>query len=301
MSCNENVIEEMSQGDLHASHLCESKSEVETLGRGLASKGLSAKDAKRIVIKVGTSTLTYDTGRVNIRRIESLVKVISDIKNAGYEIILCSSGAMAVGRGKIGMKEKPTDIPTKQAVAAIGQGELMHVYDTLFGAYNHNVAQVLLTKDVVDIPIRRKHVVDTFLQLLNMDCIPIVNENDTVSVEEIEFGDNDTLSAIVAGLCHADLLIIMSDIDGLYDSDPNKNPDAKLIPKVETIDKSIIDMASGSTSNRGTGGMITKIHAAETASKDSVDMVIVNGSDPNILYDLIDGKEVGTYFVSKGV
>lgn len=255
---------------------------------------------KRIVIKIGTSTLTHDTGRVNIRRFETLVKVISDIKNAGYEIILCSSGAMAVGRGKIGMKKRPEDIPTKQAVAAIGQGELMHVYDTLFGSYNHIVAQVLLTKDVVDSPVRRQHVVNTFSHLIEMDCIPIVNENDTVSVEEIEFGDNDTLSAIVAGLCSADLLVIMSDIDGLYDSDPNQNPDAKLISRVEKIDDSIINMASGTASNRGTGGMITKIYAAEMAIRNGIDMVILNGCDPNILYDLIDGQQIGTRFIGKG-
>lgn len=258
------------------------------------------KDAKRIVIKIGTSTLTYDTGRVNIRRIETLVKVISDIKNAGYDIIICSSGAIAVGRGKIGMKDKPTDMPTKQAVAAVGQGELMHVYDTLFSQYNHIVAQVLLTKDVVDIPQRRNHVVNTFERLIDMGCIPIVNENDTVSVEEIEFGDNDTLSAIVAGLCGADLVVIMSDIDGLYDSDPNKNPDAKLISLVEQIDHTIFDMASDTTSNRGTGGMITKIHAAEMATRNGIDVLIVNGSDPNILYNLIDGKKHGTHFLSKG-
>ena len=257
------------------------------------------REAKRVVIKVGTSTLTYDTGLVNIRRMELLVKVISDIRNSGREVVLVTSGAIGVGCGKVGLREKPSDIPTRQAMAAIGQGELMYLYDTMFGLYNHVTAQILLTKDIVDDSVRRANVVNTFDRLLQLGTIPIVNENDTVSTEEIEIGDNDTLSAIVARLVHADVLVILSDIDGLYDGDPRTNPDAKLVPVVQGITEEIVDSASGAGSRRGTGGMITKINAAKIAAAAGIDMAIMNGSYPERLYELFDGKNPGTHFVAK--
>ncbi|MEG1632092.1 MAG: glutamate 5-kinase [Hydrogenoanaerobacterium sp.] len=257
------------------------------------------KEAKRIVVKVGTSTLTHETGLVNIRRIESLVKVLADIKNSGKDIILVSSGAIAVGMGKLGERERPSDTPSKQAVAAIGQCELMYMYDKLFSSYSHNVAQVLLTRDVIENEERKRNCVNAFERLLEMNTIPIVNENDTVSVEEIEFGDNDTLSALVAVITGADALVIMSDIDGLYDADPRTNKAAKLIRQVTLIDESIAEAAGGAGSARGTGGMQTKIHAARLACGAGVDMAIINGKEPKLLYDLFDGKETGTHFVAK--
>lgn len=259
------------------------------------------QDAKRVVIKVGTSTLTHETGLVNIRRIEELVQVLSDIKNSGKEIILVSSGAIAVGVGKLGLKNRPSDTPSKQAVAAIGQCELMYMYDKLFSEFNHNVAQVLLTRDVIESDARKENCINAFERLMQMNTIPVVNENDTVSVEEIEFGDNDTLSALVAVLTNADALVIMSDIDGLYDADPRKDPHAKLIPRVEELDESIAEKAGGAGSNRGTGGMLTKIHAAQIACPNGVDMAIINGKNPKKLYDLFEGKPLGTHFVANKV
>ena len=260
------------------------------------------RDARRVVIKVGTSTLTYETGLVNIRRMEQLVKVISDIANSGREIILVSSGAISVGCAKAGIRGKPADMPTRQAAAAIGQGELMHLYDTMFGAYNHTTAQVLLTREVVDDAIRRRNAKSAFERLVELRCIPVVNENDVVSTDEIEhidsFGDNDTLSAVVAELCGAELLIIMSDIDGLYDGDPRENPSAKLIPIVTELDDNITGAASGAGSSRGTGGMVTKINAARIVMRAGIDMAIINGADPRLLYELFDGKCPGTHFVS---
>jgi len=255
-------------------------------------------ERKRIVVKVGTSTLTHSTGMLNIRRVELLVKVLSDLKNCGKEIILVTSGAIGVGCGKLGLKTRPTDTPTKQAIAAIGQCELMYFYDKLFGFYNHTVAQVLMTKDIIEDEVRKTNCENTFSKLLSIGVIPIINENDTVAVEELEFGDNDTLSAIVADLVNADLLILLSDIDGLYDKDPNKNANAKLISKVEKIDDSIISLAEGAGSELGTGGMITKIHAAQIANNSQIDMVIMNGKDPNLFYDLFENKPVGTIFIS---
>jgi len=255
-------------------------------------------DRKRIVVKVGTSTLTHSTGMLNIRRIELLVKILSDLKNCGKEIILVSSGAIAVGCGKLGLKTRPTDTPTKQAIAAIGQCELMYFYDKQFSFYNHIVAQVLMTKDIIEDESRKLNCENTLTKILGIGVIPIINENDTVAVEEIEFGDNDTLSAIVADLVDADLLVILSDIDGLYDKDPNKNPNAKLITKVEKIDENIISLAEDSSSEHGTGGMITKIHAAQIANGAGIDMIIMNGKDPNHLYDLFENKQVGTIFLS---
>lgn len=251
---------------------------------------------KRIVVKVGTSTLTHQTGLLNLRRIEVLVKMLSDLKNAGMELILVSSGAIGVGVGELGLKEKPSDTPTKQACAAIGQCELMYIYDKLFSEYNHKVAQILLTKDVVEQPHRKENVQNTFNRLLDMNVIPVVNENDTVSVEEIEFGDNDTLAAVVGKLVDADLLIMLSDIDGLYDKNPRQFSDAKLIPHVEEITEEIRALAGGKGSSLGTGGMITKLNAAQIAMDAGFPMILLNGQHPDLLYDLYDGKEVGTLF-----
>ena len=250
----------------------------------------------RVVIKVGTSTLTYKTGHLNIRRIENLVKVISDLKNSGVEIVLVTSGAIGVGVSKIGLSQKPTDIPTKQAAASIGQCELMYMYDMQFNKYNHVVSQVLLTRYTVEDEKSHTNATNTLNRLLELGVIPIINENDTVSTDEIEFGDNDTLSAIVAGLVQAEKLIILSDIDGLYTANPQKDPDAKLIPLVEEINDYIRSIAGGAGSALGTGGMTTKIHAAERMMKNGGDMHIINGDDPYLLYDVMDGKQVGTLF-----
>lgn len=254
------------------------------------------KNAKRIVVKVGTSTLTYETGLINVRRLELLVQILSDLKNSGKEVILVTSGAIGVGAGRLGLREKPRDMPSKQAAAAVGQCELMYLYDRNFSQYNHPTGQVLLTKDIINDAHRRNHAINTFNWMLEMRVIPIVNENDTVSVEEVEFGDNDTLSAIVAKLVQADALVIMSDINGLYDSNPNTCPDAKLIPLVEHIDDSIRSIASDTTSNRGTGGMITKIHAAEIATGAGIPTAIISGLKPDNLYTLFDGENIGTIF-----
>lgn len=250
----------------------------------------------RVVIKVGTSTLTYKTGHLNIRRIENLVKVISDLKNSGVEIVLVTSGAIGVGVSKIGLSQKPTDIPTKQAAASIGQCELMYMYDMQFNKYNHVVSQVLLTRYTVEDEKSHTNATNTLNRLLELGVIPIINENDTVSTDEIEFGDNDTLSAIVAGLVQAEKLIILSDIDGLYTTNPQKDPNAKLIPLVEEINDYIRSIAGGAGSALGTGGMTTKIHAAELMMQNGGDMHIINGDDPYLLYDVMGGKQVGTLF-----
>lgn len=257
------------------------------------------ESASRIVVKVGTSTLTYETGLLNIRRVEKFVKALSDLKNSGKQVVLVSSGAIGVGAGKLGLREKPADTPTKQAAAAVGQSELMQIYDNNFAHYNHTVAQILLTKDIVSDEERRRNVVNTFERLLQMGVVPVVNENDTVSVEELVFGDNDTLSAIVAELVDADALVIMSDIDGLFDKNPRTHPDARLIPVVGEIDETIEAYASGTGSKRGTGGMITKIHAAKIATDAGIDMAIISGENPYTLYKLFDGEEVGTHFLKK--
>lgn len=251
--------------------------------------------ANRIVVKVGTSTLAHKTGLMNIQRMERLVKVLADLKNSGKEIILVSSGAIGVGVGKMGLKEKPTDTPAKQACAAIGQCELMYCYDKYFSEYNHSVAQVLLTRDIIDSPERKQNVINTFQNLLHYGVVPIVNENDTVAVEEIVFGDNDTLSAIVGSLVGADLLIILSDIDGVYDQNPRVNPNAKLIPHIPEITDSIRALAGDHGTSLGTGGMVTKITAAQIGLNAGFPTVILNGSRPENLYDLLEGKQVGTY------
>lgn len=254
------------------------------------------RDAHRVVVKVGTSTLTHKTGRLNIRRVECLIKVLSDLKNSGKELTLVTSGAIGVGAGKLSLAERPSDMPTKQACAAVGQSELMYMYDKHFALYNHNTAQVLLTRDVIEDTVRKENVRNTMERLLALGVVPIINENDTVSVEEIEFGDNDTLSAIVAGLIGADMLIILTDIDGLFDSDPKKNPNARLIPRVTTLDESIMALGGGKGSQFGTGGMEAKLNAAQIAMDAGVPMVILNGRDPLNLYTLLDGGEIGTLF-----
>ncbi len=254
-------------------------------------------DAKRIVIKVGTSTLTYANGKLNLRRIESLVKVLADIKNSGKEVLLVTSGAIGVGAAHLGLTERPRDMGGKQAAAAVGQCELMYIYDKHFSEHGHVTAQVLLTRDVIDDDNRKTNVINTIHRLLEYGAVPIVNENDTVSFEEIEFGDNDTLSAVVAVLSGADALIILTDIDGVYTADPRTNPDAKFIPLVEKIDDDLRKAASGAGSSRGTGGMMTKLHAAEMASAQGISTVIMNGCDPSRLYDIFEGKPVGTLII----
>ena len=253
----------------------------------------------RIVIKLGTSTLAHKTGRLNIRRVEELCKVISDLKNAGNEIIMVSSGAIGMGVGKLVLAERPQDIPTKQAAAAVGQCELMYTYDKLFSEYNHTVAQILITGEDVEHEDRCKNFENTMRRLLELGAIPIINENDSIATHEIEIGDNDTLGAIVATTLNADLLIILSDIDGLYTSDPRKNKDAVLLHTVNEITPEIENMTGGAGSTLGTGGMQTKINAAKIANQKGVDMVIANGSDPDILYDIVEGKDVGTIFLAR--
>ena len=254
----------------------------------------------KIVIKIGTSTLAHEGGHLNIRRMEQFCKVVSDLKNAGHEILLVSSGAIGMGVGKLSLKTRPTDIPTKQAAAAVGQCELMYTYDKLFSEYRHTVAQILVTGDDLNHEDRKQNFENTLSRLLELGVIPIINENDTVATHEIVIGDNDTLGAIVAVCSKADVLVILSDIDGLCTADPHKDPNAKLIPEVYEITPEIIALAGGKGSDLGTGGMATKLHAAQITTKDGTDTVILNGNDPTILYDLFDGKPVGTRFCAKG-
>lgn len=255
---------------------------------------------KRVVVKLGTSTLTHKTGRLNIRRVEKLVKVLADIQNAGNEVILVSSGAIGLGMSKLGLMEKPKDTPSKQACAAVGQCELMYMYDKQFSEYSLTVAQFLLTKYIL-IEDRRKNVENALERVIQQGVIPIVNENDTVAIDELELevGENDSLAATVASIAKADLLIIMSDIDGLYDKDPHVNPDARLIPEVTEISDEIRQLAGGAGTSLGTGGMITKINAAEIAVNNGIDLIIVNGREPENLYKIFDGIPVGTRFVAK--
>lgn len=260
-------------------------------------------DSKRIVIKVGTSTLTYDNGKINLTRIDKLTRVLSDLVNRGMEVVLVTSGAIGVGCSKLKLKEKPKTIREKQAVAAVGQCELMHIYSKLFSEYGHVVGQILLTRDVVEDDHRRENVINTFETLLENSIVPIVNENDSVSIDEIKnicnFGDNDTLSAIVASLIKADLLVILSDIDGFFDCDPRKNACSKMISVIEEITPEIENCAGGAGSKRGTGGMVTKLSAAKIATSSGVNMVLTNGINPDILMDIISGKDVGTLFVAR--
>ena len=253
----------------------------------------------RIVVKIGTSTLTHSSGHLNIRRVEEMCKVISDIKNAGHEVIMVSSGAIGMGVGKLGLRERPKDIPTKQAAAAVGQCELMYTYDKLFSEYNHTVAQLLITGDDVASEKRHNNFSNTLNRLLELNAIPIINENDTVATDEIVIGDNDTLAAIVAQSVKADTLVLLSDIDGLYTADPHKDPNAKLIPVVRKLDESVYALAGVSNSTQGTGGMVTKLQAARICMESGCDMVIANGSVPANLYDIVDGKPIGTTFTEK--
>ncbi|MCL2126470.1 MAG: glutamate 5-kinase [Oscillospiraceae bacterium] len=258
-------------------------------------------DKKRIVFKVGTSTLCHGGKGLKFKNIDGLARVLTDIKNEGNEVILVSSGAIGAGVGKLGLPERPAEIRMKQAVAAVGQLELMHIYDKMFGEYGATVGQVLFTRDDVDRPNVKQNLCGTFESLLLLGVIPIVNENDSVCIEEIEsehkiFGDNDTLSAVVATLVGADLLVLLSDIDGLFDSDPHKNPDAKLIPVVHEINDDVIALAGGTKSSLGTGGMVTKLAAAQIAGECGIDTVIMNGSQPQNLYVAVHGGEVGTRF-----
>lgn len=258
------------------------------------------KETNRIVIKVGSSSLTHkETGHISISKMERIVRQISDIKQSGKEVILVTSGAQAVGLSALNLHKKPDLIAERQAIAAVGQASLMMIYQKLFREYNHTVGQVLITKDLIEHEGRKENAINTFHALLNYGVIPIVNENDTVSTEEIEFGDNDNLSAIVAGLVNSDLLIILSDIDGLYDADPRSNPEAKLISEVSKIDENVVAMASGAGSKVGTGGMTTKIQAARLANENHIDMVIANSETDHVLYKVIEGQDIGTLFSSK--
>lgn len=252
---------------------------------------------KRIVVKIGTSTLTHGTGRLNIRRMERLVKTVADLQNAGNQMILVSSGAIGLGMSRLGLHERPKDTPGKQACAAVGQCELMDMYDKQFSAYGVTVAQLLLTKYVL-LEDRRRNVENAVAKLLDFGVIPIVNENDTVAIDELELevGENDTLAAIVASVAAADLLVIMSDIDGLYDKDPHLHDDAKLIEEVHGVDDKLRTFAGGAGSSLGTGGMLTKLNAAALANDNGIDMIIMNGDNPELLYDISEGKAVGTRF-----
>lgn len=256
-------------------------------------------NSSKIVVKVGTSTITHPSGNLDFRHLEKLCKVLSDLQNSGKEVILVTSGAIGVGLGRLGFKTRPEETSKKQALAAVGQCELMFMYDKFFSEYNQTVAQVLLTADVIDNEKGRTNVQNTFTELLDMGIIPIVNENDTVATDELEgknFGDNDTLSAIVAKIIDADLLVILTDIDGLYDKDPRKNKDAKRIDFVPVIDEHIVSLAGGAGSRLGTGGMTTKIEAAKISTDAGIPCCVISGIDPANLYDLFDGKDIGTIF-----
>ena len=253
----------------------------------------------RIVIKIGTSTLAHPTGHLNIRLVEHLCKVVSDIRNAGHQMILVSSGAIGMGVGKLGLSQRPRDIPTKQAAAAVGQCELMYTYDKLFGEYNHTVAQLLITNEDIGCGKRCQNFSNTLNRLLELGAIPIINENDTVATDEIVIGDNDNLAAAVAECVQADLLILLTDIDGLYTADPHKDPNATLIPVLDEVSDRVYALAGGAGSSQGTGGMYTKLQAADKCLAHGISMVIANGSRPDNLYDILDGKSVGTLFKAR--
>lgn len=266
---------------------------------------MDKKTHLRIVVKVGTSTLTRDNGALNLHNMDHLARALSDLHGMGHEVILVSSGAIGVGTGKLGLSERPKELRMKQAVAAVGQCELMHLYDKFFGEYGNTVAQILLTGEDVEDAVRSEHLANTFSALLDLGCIPVVNENDSVSSAEIEtgkckvLGDNDTLSAIVARLCHADMLVLLSDIDGLYNADPHKDPNAVLIERVDEITPELRAMAGGAGTWRGTGGMATKLMAATTAMQAGIDMIITNGANMEALYEIVEGKSIGTRFCAK--
>lgn len=255
------------------------------------------KDKKRIVVKIGTSSLTHEqTGNLDLAKMEKLIRVLTDLKNQGREVVLVSSGAIAVGKAAVGIKEKPEKISEKQACAAVGQAKLMMVYQKLFAEYNQLTAQILMTKYTMINDISRKNARDTFEELFSFGVIPIVNENDTVSTDELEFGDNDTLSAIVTALIQGDVLILLSDIEGLYTDDPHNNPDASFIEYVETIDENLEAMGKGAVSMVGTGGMCTKISAARIATNSGADMVIASGDNVSAVTKIINGEKIGTLF-----
>lgn len=255
----------------------------------------------RIVVKIGTSTLAYATGQLNIRRVEELCKTMSDIRNAGHELILVSSGAIGMGVGKLGLRTRPRDIPTKQAAAAVGQCELMYIYDKLFSEYHHTVAQLLITADNLSNETRHANFTNTLNRLLELGAVPVINENDTVATDEIVIGDNDTLAAMVAESVEANLLVLLSDIDGLYTADPHADPTARLLPVVHRVDDGIRALAGVSSTDQGTGGMVTKLRAAEICLNCGCEMVIANGREPRLLYDIVEGKPVGTRFVGESV
>ncbi len=253
----------------------------------------------RIVVKVGTSTLAYSTGRLNIGRTKKLCETLSDLKNAGHEIVLVSSGAIGMGVGKLGLSKRPDDIPTKQAAAAVGQCELMYAYDKMFSEYHHTVAQILLTGADFSHADRLENFSNTMKRLLELNALPVINENDTVATEEISVGDNDTLSALVAVNVGAELLVILSDVDGLYTADPHTDSTAKRIERVEEITPEILALGGGKGSSLGTGGMKTKLRAATICVEKGCDMIIADGQEPDILYKIVDGESVGTRFVAK--
>lgn len=258
-------------------------------------------DKKRIIVKIGSSSLTHEkTGALNLTKLEILVRELSDLKNMGKDVILVSSGAIAVGSKAAGYEQKPKAIAEMQACAAVGQAKLMMIYQKLFSEYGQMAAQILMTKNTMTDNLSRKNAYNTFQELLRMGAIPIVNENDTVSTYEMRFGDNDTLSAIVAALVDADLLILLSDIDGLFTDDPNQNPDAAFIDVVDNLDERLMNMGKGtSTSKVGTGGMATKLVAAKIATSAGADMVIANGEDFHVLHKIVQGRKHGTLFMAK--
>ncbi|MCR4708894.1 MAG: glutamate 5-kinase [Clostridiales bacterium] len=253
----------------------------------------------KITVKVGTSTLTHKTGRLNIRRVEELCKVLSDVKNAGHDIVLVSSGAIGMGVGKLNMAERPKDMPTKQAAAAVGQCELMYVYDKLFQEHNHTVAQILITGEDLEDQTRHDNFTNTLMRLLELGALPIINENDTIATSEIAVGDNDTLGALVAASVGSDLFVVLTDIDGLYTSDPRHDESAEFIREVREITEEMLDGAGGGGTELATGGMATKLSAAKIAMDAGVDMIIVNGQIPAVIYDAVDGEPVGTRFIAK--
>lgn len=261
-----------------------------------------AKRKQRIVVKAGTSTLTHESGAPNLRRMEHLARILADLRGAGHEVVLVFSGAIAAGTAKLGLAQRPRELRMKQAAAAVGQCRMMHIFDQFFAEYNQAAAQILLSEDDVAVPDRAEHLRGTFSALLEMGVVPVVNENDSVSSAEIEtghqkiLGDNDSLSAIVAKLCRADLLVLLSDIDGLYDTDPKKNPAARLLHRVDSLTPEILGMAGGAGSWRGTGGMATKLSAARIAMEAGCDMVIANGAAMENLYGIVEGQDIGTRF-----
>ncbi|MCI8805670.1 MAG: glutamate 5-kinase [Clostridiales bacterium] len=254
---------------------------------------------KRIVVKVGTTSLTYDNGCMDFKKIDNLSWVLTDLRNRGKDVILVSSGAIAVGADRLGLKERPKDIVGKQAASAVGQAVLMQIYQKFFMEYNQKVAQILITKGIFDHEVKRRNAKNTMEELLKLGVIPIVNENDTVAIEELnEFSDNDTLSAYVAKLLKSDLLIILSDIDGMYRGDPNINSDAEIIHTVFGVNDEIYSLAGGSNSSLGTGGMVTKVKAAKFVNDNGIDMIIASGEKPTVVFDIIEGKNVGTLFTA---